>query len=300
MPDNAIHLVYLASTAGISLERGEVKRCLASQKMQDAGLVYDPEGAPYDWNLVRQQIELADGFVLLLGDSYGPMAPTGISYLHREFVHAQSLNKPILAFARTLEGPETEEQRRLAGFHQIIAQQATFKRWHLRDELLSHVRSALPSYRSQLGMGWQPAARQPIGAATIPHEQEVAVKPTPAPKQRTAIRQTISLHVVADVYEAGNCTREEQMLPARLDQLLASLRRLLQAGASEDRLRSHLEGLITNTVSERLLERHTNAHAVDDVRLSRGQFQQILKLWQQQGAIEMSEQGGRAQWRSAR
>ena len=294
MPDNAIHLVYLASTAGISLERGEVKRCLASQRFQDAGLVYDPEGAPYDWNLVRQQIELADGFVLLLGDSYGPMAPTGISYLHREYVHARSLNKPILAFVRTLDGSDSEEQRRLAGFHDIVAQQSVFKKWHLRDELLSHVRSALPSFRAQLGPGWQPAGSVPSGAATIPHEQEVVVKP--APKTRVNTRQSVSLHVVADVYQAGNCTREEQMVPVRLDQLLNSLRRLLQAGASEDRLRTHVEGLIAATVSERLLKRHTEAHAVDDVRLSRGQFQQILKLWQQQGAVTLSEQTGRPLW----
>ncbi len=299
MPDNAIQLVYLASTAGnLSLERGEIKRCLASQGVQDVGLVFDPEGTPYDWNLVRRQIELADGFILLLGDSYGPMAPTGISYLHREYVHALSLNKPIMAFARTLEGPETEEQRRLSGFHDIIRQQTPMKRWHLRDELLSHVRTALPGFSTQLGSGWRPVISEPVGAATIPHEQEVAVKAPP--RQRLVARQTISLHVVADVYQAGNCSREELMLPARLDQLLASLKRLLQAGASEDRLRSHLDSLIAGTVSERLLQRHSEAHAVDDVRLSRGQFQQILKLWQQQGFIKQVEQGGRPVWRNAR
>lgn len=100
-PADKRYLVYLASNAsGLDVERYEVQRLMARHGMVNVGLACREDAGPYDWNLVRSQIESADLFILLLGDDYGPMAPTGISFLHREFVHAKSLNKPTLAFIK--------------------------------------------------------------------------------------------------------------------------------------------------------------------------------------------------------
>ncbi|MFC3680082.1 DUF4062 domain-containing protein [Bacterioplanoides pacificum] len=300
MPEQKHHLVYLASTAqGLELERYEIERHMARHHMINSGFAYLEDASPYDWSLVRQQIEKSDLFILLLGDDYGPMAPTGISYLHREFVHAKSLGKPVLAFIKNTlpEKNLTEEQRRLNGFHRIVTQQAPYKLWHLRDELMTHVKATLASQK--LEGGWLPVTAPTV--TTVPQvAEEIEQKPKLTVKQRLSrARQVVSLQIAAKVYEAGNLSREEVFLPVRLDQLLQGVLHLLRTGASEDRLRSQLESVISKSVSEQLLKRHPKAHAVDDVRISRGQFQQILKSWESLGLVNAEGNPGRSVWKVA-
>ncbi|MCH2039798.1 MAG: DUF4062 domain-containing protein [Saccharospirillaceae bacterium] len=302
MPVQKHYLVYLASTAqGMELERYEVERMLARHQMINVGFAYCPEASAYDWDLVRSQIEKADLFILLLGDSYGPMAPTGISFLHREFVHAQTLGKPIVSFIKNAlpEKNLSEEQRRLSGFHRVVAQQSSYRLWHLRDELLSHVKSTLASQR--LEGGWLPESYAARSGAESRSDSPAQSLASPASnlsaKQRLArAKQVVSLQIAAKVYEAGNLTREEVFLPVRLDQLLQGVLHLLRNGASEDRLRSQLESVIAKKVSNQLLTRHPKAHAVDDVRISRGQFQQILNSWQSLGLVSGRGDPGRSVW----
>lgn len=299
MPDKKHHLVYLASTAeGMELERYETERILARNNMVNVGFAYRPEASSYDWALVRQQIEKSDLFILLLGDSYGPMAPTGISFLHREFVHAQSLGKPILAFIKNTlpEKNLTEDQRRLSGFHRVVAQQASYKLWHLRDELLSHVKNSLASQKLKGGLVSVSAAAV-VKKSTAKPIVNASTAPALSTKQRLArAKQVVSLQIAAKVYEAGNLSREEVFLPVRLDQMLQGVLHLLRNGASEDRLRSQLEAVISRKVSDQLLKRHPKAHAVDDVRISRGQFQQILKSWESLGLVNGRGEPGRSVW----
>lgn len=301
-PVDKRYLVYLASNSlGLDLERYEAHRQLARHGMVNVGFACREDAAPYDWDLVRSQIESADLFILLLGDDYGPMAPTGISYLHREFVHAKSLNKPTLAFIKNSlpEKNLTEDQRRLAGFHRIVAQQSSYKLWHLREELVSHVRASLSSSLLALGPGWVPAdaarsADMPIAAE---HHQEHA-EPLSVRQRLNLSRQIVNLQIAAKVYQGGNLSQEEVLLPVRLDQLLQGAMPLLRSGASEDRLRTHLEGIVAATVKTQLLKRNTQAHAVDDIRISRGQFQQVLRQWQNLGFVAVSGEGARAMWKA--
>lgn len=300
-PEQKRFMVFLASNfEGLSLERYEMERQLARHNMINVGFSCREDAGPYDWNLVRNQIEMADLFILLLGDTYGPMAPTGISYLHREFVHAKSLNKPTLAFIKNSlpEKHINEDQRRLAGFHRIVVQQSPYKLWHLRDELLTHLRASLGSPSLAIGPGWVPANL----AQPAPVSQPVQNTPSAglSASQRLArSRQLVNLQVTAKVYQGGNLSLEEVLLPARMDQLLIGISSQLKAGASEDRLRSHLEGVIAPTVKTQLLKRHQQAHAVDDIRISRGQFQQMLRQWQELGYVSVAGEGSRAVWQSA-
>src|SRR5690606_5213177 len=126
---------------------------MASLGMVNVGLVCREDASPYNWDLVRELIDSCDLFILLLGEQYGPRLPTGISYLHREFIHAKSTNKPTLAFIKNCipsKNP-TEEHGRLSSFHKVVMQQAPFKLWHLREELLSQVRITLSSSLLTIG-----------------------------------------------------------------------------------------------------------------------------------------------------
>lgn len=296
-PVNKRYLVYLASNhQGLELERYELQKIMAQQGMVNIGLVYRQDASPYDWALVSNQIETADLFILLLGDDYGPILPTGIGYLHREYVHAKSLNKPILAFLKNTvtDANLSENNRRLANLHRIVIQQAAYKLWHLRDELLTQARVALSSAVLSIGEGWVPA--DSVTRVNLPPVAGADKKEFTPRQKQTALKQMLNLQVSAKVYQGGNLSLDDIYVPARFDVLLQQITPLLKQGASEDKLRMNIESSLTDHVKKELLAKHTQAHAVDDVRVSRRQFQQMLQFWLELGLIAQRKGGTRVHW----
>lgn len=294
IPANKRFLVYLASNhIGLDVERHELQQLMASYGMVNVGLVCREDVSPYNWPLVRELIESCDLFILLLGDSYGPRLPTGISFLHREFVHACTTNKPTLAFIKNCIPNQqlTEEQSRLAGLHKVVTQQSPYKLWHLRDELLSQVRIALSSSLLTIGGGWVPADKK---LANVQTEVPQPVKQTLTARQKLArSQQMLNLQVTANVYQDGNLAVEDIFLPTRLDKLLKVLSPRMKEGSSEDSLRRSLAVSVTKTTKEQLLAKKPKAHAVDDVRINREQFAQILKSWLELGLISSKKDENR-------
>ncbi len=300
MPEETLHLVYLASSAeGLELERHDMERIMARCGLMNIGLVHHQQADPYDWELVRQQIGKADAFILLLGEDYGVMSPTGISYLHREYVHAQTLNKPTYAYIKsTVAGQHlSEDQRRLVGFHQIIQQQVPVKTWHLREELLAHLRATLPGFVSRMSSGWTRRSGAAPAAVTQPSDAMLACDVQDEKQRAILMREVRPMQVEAKVYEAGNLTREAALQPIKMEQVWHHLSDLLEQGASEDRLRAQLEAAISPSIKKQLLARHSKAHAVDDVRVSRSQFLRFLQDYQAIGLVVCEGTAARKLWR---
>lgn len=299
MPEDLLHLVYLASSAeGLALERHDIEHVMAKNGLMNIGLIHHEEAGPYDWELVRQQISKADAFVLLLGDDYGVMSPTGISYLHREYVHAQTLNKPTYAYIKNVvsERHPSEDRRRLLGFHQIIQQQVPYKMWHLREELVAHFRSTLPSLMGKMEGAW--VRQSQLISSAMSDRSPVLACELPNDKQRAMLMREIrSLQVEAKVYEGGNLSREVALLPIKMEQIWTHISDLLDLSASEDRLRSQLETVISPPIKKQLLAKHAKAHAVDDVRVSRSQFLRCLQDFQSVGLLVSEGQASRKVWR---
>ncbi|MDP2546733.1 DUF4062 domain-containing protein [Oceanobacter sp. 4_MG-2023] len=294
---------------GLELERYEIERLLARMDMTNVSFSCREDGEGYDWDLARRQIELADFFILLVGDDYGPMAPTGISYLHREFVHARTVGKPVLAFLKKLPvaGSLSVEQGRLKGFYQLVTQQVSYKLWHLRDELLSFVRAAIGSLELNADSGWvrwadvmgdqvSDPVSSDLATASNASISDLASTALSVRERLEMSRKSINLMVSAKVYQGGNLSREEMVLPARLDQLYRALRSSFVGNISEDRLRACLEAFIAETVRKQLLGRRPNAHAVDDIRVSKSQFRSIMETWERLGQASRTEKSGRYYW----
>lgn len=290
-------LVYVASNhKGLESERYEVTRQLARMGIISCGFPCREDTSPYDWNLARSQIEDADLFIMILGDDYEPMAPTGISYLHREFVHAQSLSKPVLSFVKNAlptQG-QTEDQRRLSGFHSLIFK-TSYRLWHLREELISHVKTAVVNALSNKTGGW---LKLDSVAKVAEQAPEPKVKSKIDSKQwMLKTRQLIRLQLSAKVYEAGNNTLEEISVPQRWDVIFACVARLMRTTCSEERLRTALEVLTEAEVKRRLLQQHPAAHAVDDIRINRAQLTQLLNQWFEHDLITQQRISGRDGWK---
>jgi hypothetical protein len=294
-------LVYVASNhQGLESERYEVTRQLARMGILSCGFPCREDTSPYDWNLARSQIEDADLFIMILGDDYGPMAPTGISYLHREMVHAQSLSKPIISFVKNSlpSQQQTEDQRRLAGFHGVVSK-GNYRLWHLREELISHVKTAVVNALSNKPGGWLKLDSVEDSLSDAPKETQPVVKASnkvDAKQWLLKTRQLIRLQFSAKVYEAGNNTLEELAVSQRWDALFVCAGSIMKSPSSEDRLRVGIEKLVSEEVKRRLLQQHPSAHAVDDIRINRQQFQQLLDQWLQDDLVSKQLKGGRSAW----
>lgn len=325
MPSDSLHLAYLATNADdLSLERYEIGRHLARLGLLNIAFPCSDEGDGYDWNLSRKLIEQADIFILVVGDTYGPVSPIGISYLHREYVHARTVGKPIHAFIKISDTQASTDESRLQGFRQLIKQQVAFKMWHLRDELVALLSSTVPSQQARLGDGWArmptqhssspfidfdkvnlpkatPAIEAPNKTKLISDSADVdrEAVPTDAQKLREVGRAILALEVHAKVYQGGNLFRETLKFPVRSDQLYKMLAPALTDRVSEDRLRSSADASIRPLVSAQLLERHPAAHAVDDVRIQKKQFHSILEDWQLAGVISCKTDSNRTYWKSS-
>jgi hypothetical protein len=292
-------LVYVASNhKGLESERYEVTRQLARMGILCCGFPCREDTSPYDWNLARSQIEDADLFIMILGDEYGPMAPTGISYLHRELVHAQSLSKPTLSFVKNSlpSQQQTEDQRRLAGFHGVVSK-GTFRLWHLREELVSHVKTAVVNALANKSGGWLKLDSVESSAPATTARVETQTNNKVDNKQwLLKTRQLMRLKFSAKVYEAGNNTLEEVAVSLRWDTIFGAVGDVMRAASSEDRLRGVLEKLVFTEVKRRLLQLHPSSHAVDDIRINREQFQGLLTQWAEHDLVENNQRGARNAW----
>jgi hypothetical protein len=292
-------LVYVASNhKGLESERYEVTRQLARMGIICCGFPCREDTSPYDWNLARSQIEDADLFIMILGDEYGPMAPTGISYLHRELVHAQSLSKPTLSFVKNSlpAQQQTEDQRRLAGFHGVVSK-GTFRLWHLREELVSHVKTTVVNALANKSGGWLKLDSVESSVPAVTTRAETQTNNKVDNKQwLLKTRQLMRLKFSAKVYEAGNNTLEEVAVSLRWDTIFGAVGDVMRAVSSEDRLRGVLEKLVFTEVKRRLLQMHPSSHAVDDIRINREQFQDLLTQWAEHGLVENNQRGARNAW----
>jgi hypothetical protein len=287
-------LVYVASNhIGLESERYEVTRQLARMGMLCCGFPCREDTSPYDLKLARSQIEDSDIFIMILGDDYGPMAPTGISYLHRELVHAQSLSKPVLFFVKNVLStqPQTEDQIRLSGFHNLISKHP-FRLWHLREELLSHVKTALVNVLANKVGGWLKLD----GVHTIPASGKPATSMVDNKQWMSKTRQLMRMKFSAKVYEAGNNTLEEVSVSLRWETIFSEVGEVMKVASSEDRLRAVLEKLVVSEVKRLLLQQHPSSHAVDDIRINRQQFQMLLTQWSEHNLIENNQRGTRNAW----
>lgn len=295
-------LVYVASNyIGLEIERYEVMRQLARMGILCCGFPCREDISPYDWSLARDQIEDADLFLMILGDEYGPMVPSGISYLHREFVYAQSISKPVFSFVKNTakSANPNENQRRLIGFHSVISN-GTYRLWHLREELVSHVRTRVQSALSNKSGGWQKIgintqAAVPTDASLISTISETT---TFLDNKQWSLqaRQLVRLLFSGKVYAAGNNKLEEISLSRRWDTLFSAVAEVMKVPSSEDRLRQCIEMLVKAEVKRLLLQHNPSAHAVDDIRLNKKQLQKLLEQWESFGLVTRSSRGGRSTW----
>lgn len=291
------YLVYVCSNyQGLEQERLELCKMIAKLGAIPVSVPYDPEGSPYDWMIVKQLIDDSDYFVCLLGDHYGPLSNTGISYVHKEVVYAQSKNKPMVSFLKNSMGNlklSAAERQHLEGFKRLLIQSA-YKYWHLQDELTTHVRNSIGYlFTSKVQTGWHKKGEGVSSAGNKPAEK--AVVKANAREFLAKSRQSVPLRFSAKVFVRGNFSIIERQIPVKLDDLFLAMAPQLVHPVGEDRMKNALEDYIADHHKALFSDGVDSAHAVADIKLLVSQFQQVKVQIRALGLIE--EAGAAGTWR---
>ncbi len=246
-------------------------------------------GASASWSDVRAEINRSDYVLVLSAALYGALLENGISSAHRDYTYACSRGKPVLSLISDTDLPrQPEQQERTAeGRARLLAFRRQLRRhrslsWGSEATLLQRLRQTLPDFiRENSAPGWRRSTQAQTLAAltrTPPKLPEVEARPQPvrheeldstrleALKQRLAQRQELAFR--CNLFIEGNCHLVKQKVSLPLQELFLGCASALQAGpCSEDRVQLALASLLEHRYRRLILERHPQAHAVDEFSL---------------------------------
>lgn len=245
----------------------------------------------YDWPLYRQIIDRCDGFAILVANTYGQLAPTGESYIHREAVYAKSKSKPILAFLKNarLDHMPNHELQRLKTLHKLMMKE-TFKYWTEVADLLN---SAQTLVREKFPKNSLDAAAM---AAAIPKTQAAFSAEVVA---RFDAMKNWPMRFSAKVFAHGNCQEVQRQVEMDWQNTFLSLAPLLTSPVSEERMKSLLENYVLENFKGQFQRQVADAHAVADMRVHDMEFQKLKAYLKGLGLIENVASPGtvlRAYW----
>lgn len=155
--------VFVSSTfADLKEERQNVMQVLLEADCIPAGMELFPASGEL-WELIQKVIEESDYYVVILAGRYGSVTAEGISYTEKEFDHAVSVGKPILAFLH--EKPdeipagkfelEATARSKLGSFWEKVERGRVCKYWTNPDDLGGKVsRSINQAIKRQPTEGW--------------------------------------------------------------------------------------------------------------------------------------------------
>ena len=105
-------------------EQPDLENALQVAMVDDYFLTWDLSGSPSNFlDYTRRQIDRCDYVLFVLGDSYGNLSPSGVSYLHLSYVYATTKRKTLFALVKQAEDvvPQNETcTRQRADFASMV------------------------------------------------------------------------------------------------------------------------------------------------------------------------------------
>ena len=154
--------VFVSSTfLDLREERQQALRSLLSCGCIPAGMEFFPSSDEELWTLIREIVDDCDYYILLVGNRYGSLTTTGVSYTEAEYDYAEDCGMPVLAFFHanpaTLPGAEEDPERakRLQAFKEKVGRAHAPGYWNSTGELPALIHQAIENVKlKQPGRGW--------------------------------------------------------------------------------------------------------------------------------------------------
>lgn len=131
--------IFISSTFGdLEQERALVIKAVLEMGHIPVGMEMFSAADDEQWNIITNQIDSSDYYIVIVAHKYGSTLPDGTSYTEKEYEYASSKNIPVLGFVldNTIEWPKSKsESSEIA-----IAKVSAFKE-KIKTKLISYWRN---------------------------------------------------------------------------------------------------------------------------------------------------------------
>lgn len=158
------YLVFISSTyTDLINPRKKVIDAVLSMNQIPIGMEMFSAGNEAQWTIIKQNIDLSDYYVLVVGQRYGSLSEDGIGYTEKEYDYAKEKGVPILAFIKDRNCPTTPSERendpdlqnKLDNFVSKVIDGKLCDFWSNEDELAAKISIALmKSFVDNQRPGW--------------------------------------------------------------------------------------------------------------------------------------------------
>lgn len=281
-------------------ERQRLAEALLAAGCIPVGLDLCPhEAGAEQFNLAKALIDESDYYIILVGGRYGSLAPTGISYTHREFTYAQTKRKPMASLIH--EHPESlptdkrertaEGMARLRDFKDLVARGTLARPWNQLDDLRSGAQRLVAQLaKTHPAPGWVRGSQvADLNVARENQDLRRQLDDLRRELDQLTNGRSVRPEVLArgsdfatvayncNVYIKGNCIVSQSRTQLTWDTIFATLAPTMMNEVTEDQMRQALAARIADNALKDVADQHRGAHAVRDIVISPVTFN-IIKM----------------------
>lgn len=264
-------IIVSSTYQDLTEERQEVMQALLEQDCIPAGMELFPAANDDQWTLIKRIIDDCDYYMIIVAGRYGTVGPDGISFTEMEYRYALEKGKPIIGFLH--ESPETLPANRVEAtpvgreklhlFRELVKKKMC-RFWDSPADLGSKVsRSLMKLIKANPAVGWIRADQLPsqdtlqeilcLRTRVDELEAMIASAATEAPsgaedlargEQTVRLKYTFRAREKAQpTYIDGKGYRND--FEISWNEIFANLSPLMMAEASETKLHSALDALVS-------------------------------------------------------
>lgn len=304
---------------------------LLKHKCLPLGLGLKPSSANNHWDIIRAMIDESDAVFLVIGNSYGNLSPSGVSYVHMAYIYATTQGKVIYPFClKTLSDKKAndahiEEFRKLLSVHKI-------RFWCGKEDLNKQLLMAVRKLKSLQQIGLVPAGAEVKEKAFVPPVINSSVTTTTLQNQEIAklkkeLEETkrelshyesysnpngasnsasnkpklrnkfVLISYSAKVFSGGNFKTITESWNMSWDDIFLAVAPHMLTAISEEKMRLVISAALATHVQAPIKQQYPNSHAVADVRLTNESMNRVKIYLRGQDLIQEVMQGRDIRWK---
>ncbi len=299
---------------------------LVKHKCLPLGLGLSPALNNNHWDVTRAMIDESDVVFLLIGNSYGTLSPSGVSYVHMAYIYATTQGKPIYPFClkssaeqATSKNTHIQEFRKLLSVHKV-------RTWTMESDLNKQLLMAIRKLKAVRSIGLLPASEQnaskiessfspSLNTVTLSSQsQEIKQlrKELEAAKKELSVYESsvstsankpkirnkfVLIAYSAKVFSGGNFKTITENWNMSWDDIFLAVAPHMLSAISEEKMRLVISASLATHVQAPIKQQYPNSHAVADVRLTNESMNRIKIYLRGQDLIREVMQGRDIRWR---
>jgi hypothetical protein len=297
------------------------------------GIGLRPSADNHHWDIIRAMIDESDALILLVGNSYGELSPSGVSYVHMAYIYASTQGKKIFPLCQKssdgdLSNAHLNEFKKLLSSHEI-------RYWTVEAELRKQLLLDIRKIRTRRNLGLIPIG-QVSETSTLPLPAKEASQLTVVPpvisevvaastqnaeilqlrkeleeaRRALASPQTTSeakrpkvksknvmVSYSAKVFTGGNFKTITEACSMSWDAIFLAVAPHMLSPVSEEKMRLVISAALATEVQTPIKTQYPNSHAVADIRLSNDSMNRIKIHLRGQDLIKEIMQGRDIRWK---